>query len=86
MVGSSSSDSFSSLLLVRFILSMKGTTIRGHLYHIPNDSITNKVSPQGRRNDMSPADGSSTVAKIASDLRPFADGSAVRTSLVAGGG
>ena len=32
------------------------------------------------------ADGSSTVAKIAADLRPSADGSAVRTSLVAGGG
>jgi len=30
-------------------------------------------------------DGSSTVAKIAVDLRPSADGSAVRTSLVAGG-
>jgi len=27
-----------------------------------------------------------TVAKIAADLRPSADGSAVRTSLVAGGG
>ena len=33
-----------------------------------------------------PADGSSTVAKIAADLRLSADGSAVRTSLVAGGG
>jgi len=45
-----------------------------------------------------PADGSSTAAyrfadnqaivnqKIAADLRPSADGSAVRTSLVAGGG
>jgi len=31
------------------------------------------------------ADGSSTVAKIAADLRPSANGSAVRTSLVAGG-
>jgi len=30
--------------------------------------------------------GSSTVAKIAADLHPSADGSAVRTSLVAGGG
>jgi len=47
---------------------------------------------------MLPADGSSTVAfrfaanqaivgpKIAADLRPSADGSAVRTSLVTGGG
>jgi len=35
---------------------------------------------------MPPADGSSTVAKIAADLRPPADGSAIRTSLVAGGG
>ena len=33
---------------------------------------------------MPPADGSSTVAKITADLRPSADGSAVRTSLVAG--
>jgi len=40
----------------------------------------------GRREDMPPVDGSSTVAKIAADLRPSADGSAVRTSLVAGGG
>jgi len=48
----------------------------------------NKVSPRGRRNDMPPppADGSLTAAKIAADLRPSADGSAVRTSLVAGGG
>jgi len=36
---------------------------------------------------MLTADGSSTVAKIAAaDLRPSADGSAVRTSLVASGG
>jgi len=33
-----------------------------------------------------PADGSSTVAKIAADLRPSANGSAIRRSLVAGGG
>jgi len=33
-----------------------------------------------------PADGSSTVAKIAADLRPSADGSAVHTSLEAGSG
>ena len=33
-----------------------------------------------------PRDGSSTVAKIAADLRPSADGSAVCTSLAAGGG
>ena len=32
-----------------------------------------------------PAGGGSTVAKIAADLRPSADGSAVRASLVAGG-
>ena len=31
-------------------------------------------------------DGTSTVAKIAADLRPSAVGSAVRTSLVDGGG
>jgi len=33
-----------------------------------------------------PGDGISTVAIIAADLRPSADESAVRTSLVAGGG
>ena len=53
---------------------------------------TNNVglSPRVWRDDMSPANGSSTIAstdpKIAADLRPSADGSAVRTSLVAGGG
>ena len=47
---------------------------------------SNKLSPRGRRDDMPPADGSSTVAKIAADLRPSADGSVVRTSLVAGSG
>jgi len=35
---------------------------------------------------MPPDDGSSTVAKIAADLRSFADRFAVGTSLVAGGG
>jgi len=50
--------------------------------------VWTKVSPRGRRDDMppTPANGSSTVAKIAADLRPSADGSAVRTSLVTGGG
>ena len=47
-------------------------------------NVVNKVSPRERRYDMPPADGSSTVAKIAADLRPSADGSAVRTSLVTG--
>jgi len=50
-------------------------------------SKSNKVSPPGAaRRYAPPADGSSTVAKIAADLRPSADGSTVRTSLVAGGG
>ena len=41
----------------------------------------------GRRDAMSPStDGSLAVANIAADLRPYADGSAVRTSLVAVGG
>jgi len=53
--------------------------------HPPSDFL-NKVSPRGLRDDMPPADGSSTVAKIAADLRPSADGSAVRTSVVAVGG
>jgi len=43
------------------------------------------IAPRAARR-YAPADGSSTVAKIAADLRPSADGSAVRTSLVAGGG
>ena len=48
-------------------------------------NVVNKVSPREWRYDMPPpADGSSTVAKIAADLRPSADGSAVRTSLVTG--
>ena len=47
----------------------------------------NKVSVRGRRDDMPPlADGSSTVAKTAADLRPSADRSAVRTSLAADSG
>jgi len=46
----------------------------------------NEEAPRGRRDDMPPTDGSSTVAKIAADLRPSADGSALCTSLVAGGG
>jgi len=56
-----------------------------------------RIAPGAARR-YAPADGSSTVAyrfaanqaimnpKIAADLRPSADGSAVRTSLVAGGG
>ena len=47
-------------------------------------NVVNKASPREPRDDMPPADGSSTVAKIAADLRPSADGSAVRTSLVTG--
>ena len=39
-----------------------------------------------RRYPPAPAGGSSTVAKIAADLRPSADRSTVHTSLVAGGG
>jgi len=31
---------------------------------------SNKVSHRGRRDDMPPADGSSTMAKISADLRP----------------
>jgi len=39
-------------------------------------------SPRG----YAPTDGSSTVAKIAADLRPSTVGLAIRTSLVTGGG
>jgi len=56
------------------------------------------IAPRGRQDDMPLADGSSTVThrfvasqatmdpKLAADLRPSADRSAVRTFLVAGGG
>jgi len=48
---------------------------------------TNKVSPRGRRDDMPPSPRRWQFdPKIAADLRPSADGSAVCTSLVAGGG
>ena len=56
------------------------------IVQIRSTSTWNKASPRGRRDDMLPDDGSSTVKKIAADLRPSADGFAVRTSLVAGGG
>jgi len=49
-------------------------------------TLETRYRPGGQRDDMLPVDGSSTVAKIAADLRPSADGSAVRSSLVAGGG
>jgi len=48
--------------------------------------IQTRYRPGGGETISPPADGNSTVAKIAADLRPSADGSAVRTSLVAGGG
>jgi len=44
------------------------------------------IAPGAARRYVPPADGSSTVAKIAADLRSSADGSAVRTPLVAGVG
>jgi len=46
---------------------------------------TQGIAPGRRDNMPSPANGSLTVAKIAADIRPSADGSPVRTSLVAGG-
>ena len=47
--------------------------------------IQERIAPGAARR-YTPADGTSTVAKIAVDLRLSADGSAVRTSLVAGSG
>ena len=46
------------------------------------------IAPGGGETICPPAaaDGSSTVAKVAVDLRPSADGSTVRTSLVANDG
>jgi len=46
----------------------------------------NRISPWGWQDYMPFADGSSTVAKIAADLRPSTDGSIVRTALVASDG
>jgi len=53
------------------------------IYCLRCSCCANKLSPRERRDDMLPADGD---PKIAADLRPSADGSAVRTSLVADGG
>jgi len=50
-------------------------------------STDNKLSPRGRRDDMPPPTRMEVrrwAVKIAADPRPSADGSAVRTSLVAG--
>ena len=47
------------------------------------DNDINKLSPRDRRDDMPRPP---MVVRLAADLRPSADGSAVRTSLVAGGG
>ena len=47
--------------------------------------IKKSIAPGAARR-YAPADGSSTVAQITADLRPSADGSAVRTSLGASGG
>jgi len=73
-----------------FTLTHARTETMSHIartYQTAKKKVDNtKVSPRGRRDDMPPADGGSTVAKIAADLRPSADGSAVRTSLVVGGG
>jgi len=47
---------------------------------------SDKVSPRRRRDDMPPSADSSSIQKISAELRLSADRSAVRTSLVAGGG
>jgi len=52
---------------------------------LPYKMVKQVIARERPDDDMPPADGSSTVAEIAADLRPSADGSAVRTSLVAGG-
>jgi len=57
-------------------------------------NVQDNVSPRCLRDDMPPPIGffrnkdlrQSIDPKIAADLRPSADGSTVRTSLVAGGG
>ena len=47
-----------------------------------NRTDLNKLSPQGRRDDMPPP--APVAVRLVADLRPSADGSAVCTSLVAG--
>jgi len=83
---------------LNFELQSSRTAVLQPINFVMLTRVTNKLSPRGRRDDMPPADGSSTAAypfaanqdvmdpQIAADLRPSADGSAVRTSLVAGGG
>ena len=56
--------------------SSRTAKIQNELAHFSG----NKLSPRGRRDDMSPP----MAVRLAADLRPSADGSAVRTSLVAG--
>ena len=51
---------------------------RGSLLRHP---VYNELSPRGRRDDMPPPQ---MAVRLAADLRPSADGSAVRISLVAG--
>ena len=48
--------------------------------------VSEASSNKGRRDDMPPPRRWQFDPKIAADLHPSADGSAVRTSLVAGGG
>jgi len=57
---------------------------RHDIYSVVTDLTSYR--PGGGETICPAADGGSTAAKIAADLRPSADGSAVRTSLVAGGG
>jgi len=76
----------------------KGSGLVLVILEFPFDTLQDKVSPRGRRDDMPPPMAvrrwhivlppirPRCVRKIAADLRPSADGSAVRTSLVAGGG
>ena len=65
----------------------KGSALVLVILEFPFDTLQDKVSPPGRRDDTLPADSSSsTAAKMAADLRPSADGSAVHMSLVAGDG
>ena len=51
-----------------------------------HDQAEHGIAALAPRRYAPPVDGSSTVAKIAADLRPSADGSAVRTCRLAGGG
>jgi len=70
------------MLIVAFLFNYTAE-IDIRAYYILNTQ--QGIAPGAVRRYAPAADGSSTVVKIAADLRPSTDESAVRTSLVDGG-